>query len=74
MDLHANIQYYKSKDGLFAVLNYHEFERYLTVYSLSGGLEEIQANYLYRSKRLYKNNKALIPLKVTMQKLGFKYI
>lgn len=72
MDLHADILYYHHlKDNrIYAVFNWHEFERYLEVYDLKNGLDEIHNNYMHNSKRLYKKKE----LKEKLIELGFKYV
>lgn len=71
MDIYASIQYYSNfNDGIFAVFNYHEFKRYLEVYDLKTGFDEVHNNYMHNSKRL----NILKELKEELKKIGFKYV
>ena len=76
MDLHADILYYHhlKDDRIYALFNWHEFKRYLEVYDLKTGFDEVHNNYMHNSKRLNKNNKLLKELKEELKKIGFKYV
>ena len=74
-DKYASIEYYRHEtDGIFALFDWHEFNRETQTYFLIDGLKEIKYNYLFKCKRMYKNNKLLKELKSELINLGYKHV